>query len=61
MEDLNGTTGVVEDEDGDTLTTALSCFSKSLWRVRGGAGAGVLLVIWVAHLLQGVPRTRPLA
>lgn len=38
MEDFNGTTGVVEDEDGDTLTTALSCFSKSLESAgRGGA------------------------
>lgn len=42
MENLDGTTGVVEGEDGNLLTTALSCFSESLWRVSRGAGAGIL-------------------
>ena len=31
MENLDGTIGVVEGEDGNLLTTALSCFSESLW------------------------------
>ena len=42
MENLDGTIGVVEGEDGNLLTAALSCFSESFWRVSRRAGAGIL-------------------
>ena len=59
MENFDGTFGVVEGEAGNLLTTALSCFSESLWRVSTGAGAGILQRTWGAPLLQAVPRTPP--
>lgn len=38
MENFDGTTGVVEGEDGNLLTTALSCFSESLESEHKGGG-----------------------